>query len=222
MLSSMFDVEGFILVGGQSSRMGSDKSQLVFGTRTGVEHITAALRGLTPRIRLVGARDQGSSAGLQDVPDTYQRWGAMGGIQAALAAAQSEWVLIVACDLPLVTAELFARLWQFAQQSEGQTFDAIVPIQPDDRPQPLCAIYRRESCAAAAKQLISEDEHKPRALLAGVRTRWVNFGELSDLPGAEHFFLNVNTPKDYERAKEILAKSENVEGDTERFAEEIV
>jgi len=222
MLSSMFDVEGFILVGGQSSRMGSDKSQLVFGTRTGVEHITAALRVLTPRIRLVGARDQGSSAGLQNVPDTYQRWGALGGIQAALAAAQSEWALIVACDLPLVTAELFARLRQFAQPSQGQTFDAIVPLQPGDRPQPLCAIYRRESCSAVAKQLIGEDEHKPRALLARVRTRWVKFGELSDLPGAENLFLNVNTPNDYERAKEILAQAANVKGDTERFAEEIV
>jgi len=115
----------------------------------------------------------------------------------------------VACYLPLVTAELFARLRQFAQQSQGETFDAIVPIQPDDRPQPLCAIYRRESCSAAARQLIAEAEHKPRALLAKIRTRWVNFGELSDLPGAEHFFLNVNTPNDYERAKEILAQSEN-------------
>jgi len=222
MLSSMFDVEGFILVGGQSSRMGSDKSQLVFGTLTGVEHIAAALRVLTPRIRLVGARDQGSSAGLQNVPDMYQRWGALGGIQAALAAAQSEWALIVACDLPLVTAELFARLWHFAQQSQAETFDAIVPIQPDDRPQPLCAIYHRESCSAVATQLIGEDEHKPRALLTRVRTRWVNFGELSDLPGAEHFFLNVNTPTDYERAREILAQSENGKGDPEPFPEEIV
>src|SRR2546427_3080906 len=126
MSSSMFDVEGFILVGGQSSRMGSDKSQLVFGTQTGVEHITEALRVLTPRIRLVGARDQGSFTGLQNVTDTYQHWGSLGGIQAALAACQTEWALIVACDLPLVTAELFARLWQLARL--GETFDATVPI----------------------------------------------------------------------------------------------
>ena len=219
MLASMFDVEGFILVGGQSSRMGSDKSQLVFGTQTGVAHIAAALSVLTQKIRLVGARNQGSSAGLQSVPDTYQRWGALGGIQAALAACQTEWALIVACDLPLVTAELFARLWQLARL--GETFDAIVPIQPDDRPQPLCAIYRRESCSAVAKQLITSGEHKPRALLARVRTRWVNFSELSDLSGAGDFFLNVNTPNDYERAKEILAGSKKRKDGTERFAKEI-
>src|SRR5437879_2884837 len=104
MLARMFDVEGFILVGGQSSSMGSDKSELVFGRQTGVTHIADALRVLTPRIRLVGARDKGSSAGLQNVTDTHQRWGALGGIQAALAACQTEWALVVACDLPLVTA----------------------------------------------------------------------------------------------------------------------
>ncbi len=185
--------------------MGSDKAQLVFGDQTGVDHITAALRNLTPLVRLVGAKDHQAVNGLQNVPDAYERWGALGGIQAALAACQSEWAVIVACDLPLVTAELFARLWQFARQAEAELLDAIVPIQPDERPQPLCAIYRRESCGAAAKALIKADEHKPRALLANVRTRWVKFRELSDLPGAEHFFLNVNTPHDYERARHILA-----------------
>ena len=203
----MFDVEGFILVGGQSSRMGSDKSQLVFGTLTGVEHIAAALRRLTASVRLVGGNSQSQPAGLLNVPDTYQRWGALGGIQAALAACQSEWAVIAACDLPLLTGDLFARLWQYTSPVAGEPFDAIVPIQPDLRPQPLCGIYRRDSCAATAGQLIAEGEHKPRALLAKVRTRWVAFSELSDLPGAEDFFLNVNTPGDYERALHILAQS---------------
>ena len=204
----MFDVEGFILVGGQSSRMGSDKAQLVFGRQTGVQHITAALRALTPRVRLVGARFEGESAGLENIPDTYERWGALGGIQAALAACQSNWAVIAACDLPLVTAELFVRLWQFRRQTEGETCDAIVPIQPDNRPQPLCAIYCRESCVEVARHLITAGEHKPRALLATVRTCWVRFDELSDLPGAKDFFLNVNTPHDYERASRILAGRE--------------
>ena len=205
MLTSMFDVEGFILVGGQSSRMGSDKSRLVFGEQTGVEHIAAALRPLARRVRLVGSRDLGNDSSLQNVPDTYEHWGALGGIQAALAACQSEWAVIAACDLPLVTTELLVRLWLVASPIEARAFDTIVPIQPDGRPQPLCAFYRRDSCLPAAKQLIAGGEHKPRALLAKVRTRPVDFGEYSDLTGAEDFFLNVNTPNDYERAKEILA-----------------
>jgi molybdopterin-guanine dinucleotide biosynthesis protein A len=207
MLSRMFDVEGFILVGGQSSRMGSDKSQLVFGGQTGVERIAAALRPLTIRVRLVGSPVQGETVGLEGVPDTHERWGALGGIHAGLVACGSEWAMIAACDLPLVSTELFARLWRLTRQTALAGFDATVPIQPDERPQPLCAIYRREPCAEAAKELIAEGEHKPRALLAKVRTRWVEFRELADLPGSEHFFLNVNTPDDYEQAKKVLAGS---------------
>jgi molybdenum cofactor guanylyltransferase len=205
MLLSMFDVEGFILVGGQSSRMGSDKSQLLFSNRTAVEHIAAALRALTPTVRLVGNR--GEHPDFDNIPDTFEGWGALGGIHAALGACTSEWAVIAACDLPLVTPALFARLGRFAL---GDAFDAIVPIQPDERPQPLCAIYRRQSCLAVAASLIGLDEHKPRALLASVRTRWVNFGEISDLPGAQDFFLNVNTRDDYEHAVRILAKTGDV------------
>ena len=202
----MFDVEGFILVGGQSSRMGSDKSQLVFGAQTGVERIAAALHPLTTRVRLVGSRVHAEAVGLESIPDTHERWGALGGIHAALAACGSEWAVIAACDLPLVSTELFSRLSVLTRQTVAAGIDATVPIQPDGRPQPLCAIYRRESCAEAAQELIAGGEHKPRALLAKVRTRWVEFRELADLPGSEHFFLNVNTPDDYEHARKVLAE----------------
>jgi len=200
----MFDVEGYILVGGQSSRMGSDKSQLVFGKQTGVERIAAALRPLTARVRLVGSHVQAEANGLENVRDTHERWGALGGICAALGACQSEWAVVVACDLPLVSGDLFYRLCHLIQQSNPQTLDAIVPIQADERPQPLCAVYRRQTCSKAAEKLIAEGEHKPRALLAKVRTRWVEFRELADLPGSEHFFLNVNTSDDYQRAVRAL------------------
>src|SRR5437660_2754032 len=198
----MLDVEGFILVGGASSRMGSDKAQLKFGGRTGVDLVAAALRPKVGTVRLVGSRGEARLSPLQNVPDLHERWGALGGIHAALAACQSAWAAIVACDLPLVTYELFARLSQFAKEP----FDAVVPVQPDGRQQPLCAFYRRERCLAATERLIASDEHTPRALLASVPTRWVEFSELADLPHAERFFLNVNTPADYELAKSILGR----------------
>lgn len=197
----MFDVEGFILVGGASSRMGSDKAQLKFDGQSGVELIAAALRPNVDTVRLVGSRAEARLSPLQNIPDLHERWGALGGIHAALYACQSAWAAIVACDLPLVTDKLFARLWQFAKEP----FDAVVPVQPDGRQQPLCAFYRRESCLAATDRLIASDEHTPRAMLASVQTRRLEFSELADLPNAEHFFLNLNTPADYERAKAILA-----------------
>jgi molybdopterin-guanine dinucleotide biosynthesis protein A len=46
----------------------------------------------------------------------------------------------------------------------------------------------------------------PRALLANVRTRFVAFPEVCDLPGAESFFFNVNTPEDLKQAEAILSQ----------------
>ena len=195
----MLDVEGFILVGGASSRMGSDKSQLMFGAQTGVERIAAALRSVATRVRLVGSRNRPNDA-LENVPDTHERWGALGGIETALSACRAEWAAIVACDLPFVTRDLCLRLLMLSQQGSPE---AVVPIQPDGRPQPLCALYRREPCLLEAEKLIASGEHTPRALLANVKTRWVRSAELIDLSGAENFFFNVNTPQDYERAKQI-------------------
>src|SRR5712692_5463876 len=137
----MLDVEGFILVGGRSSRMGTDKSRLQFGGRTSVERIAAELRSITPRISLVGQGPAHSDPDLKMVPDTHEHWGALGGIHAALSAGVSDWVLIVACDLPFVTRDLCSRLRTLSQQESP---DAVVPIQPDGRPQPLCALYRRD------------------------------------------------------------------------------
>lgn len=197
----MLDVEGFILVGGASSRMGSDKAQLMFGRQTAVQLIGAELTVLADRVRVVGSRAEPEDSGFENVPDVLEHWGALGGIHSALTACQATWAFIVACDLPLVTGDLFTRLWQL----NTNTFDAIVPIQPDGRPQPLCAVYRQEANAEAAR-LIATGEHTPRALLAQVRTRWVEFQELADLTDADQLFLNVNTPSDYELAKQILER----------------
>ena len=207
----MLDVEGFILVGGASSRMGDDKSQLLFGHQTSVERIATELSSVTSKTFLVGSRQAQPKLGLKNIPDAHVRWGALGGIHTALAACEAEWALIVACDLPFVTCDLFLRLLQIARTNPAGTSDAVVPIQPDLRPQPLCALYRRQSCLKEAERLIAAGEHTPRALLAAVRTRWIEFRELTDLPGAEHFFFNVNTPSDYEQAQQILAGLQNRE-----------
>jgi molybdopterin-guanine dinucleotide biosynthesis protein A len=189
-------IEGFILVGGASSRMGRDKARLELKGRSFVERIAAALACVTVRVSVVGARE-GESADwhLPVVPDVFAKWGALGGLHAALEACRAPWAAVVACDLPFVTGELFARL-----AALRENFDAVVPVQPDGHRQPLCALYRVEPCRGRAAQLIASGERRPRALLDSARTRWVEMDELADLAGAPLFFTNVNTPEDHARA----------------------
>src|SRR5215210_2399465 len=196
----MFDVQGFILVGGASRRMGQDKAQLRLGPETLLERIVAELSPATFSVTLVGSPQAYVGHSLPTVPDVYEQWGALGGIHAALSAAKTDWIIVIACDLPFVTRDLFERLKSFGDESID-SIDSIVPMQPDGRPQPVCALYCRETCLPEIERLVSAGEHTPRALLTNVRTRYVQFEELNDLPGAENFFLNLNTPEDFERAK---------------------
>jgi molybdopterin-guanine dinucleotide biosynthesis protein A len=197
----MFDVQGFILVGGASRRMGRDKAQLRLGSQTMLERIAAQLGSVTSSVKLVGSPQAYAGHSLPTVPDVYEKWGALGGIHAALSAAKTDWIIVIACDLPFVTRDLFERLKSFADESPNESIDSIVPLQPDGRPQPVCALYRRETCLPEIERLVSAGEHTPRALLTNVRTRYVQFQELVDLPGAENFFLNLNTPEDFQHAK---------------------
>jgi molybdopterin-guanine dinucleotide biosynthesis protein A len=189
LLTQIAQLEAFILAGGASSRMGTDKSQLLIDNKTFVERIANTLLTITDAVRLVGGHENPK---LALVPDVYPQWGALGGLHAAVTACRREWAIVVACDLPFVTAELFDRL-----ASLRDDYDAVVPIQPDGRVQPLCALYRAETCARWATGLIEEGRRRPLDLIASVNTRRVEFAEIANLAQSERFFVNINTPEDY-------------------------
>jgi molybdopterin-guanine dinucleotide biosynthesis protein A len=188
----MQSISGFILIGGQSRRMGRDKSQLTIHGQTFVDLICDEMAAITTSVTVVGGAP--TETNLRHVGDVYPGWGALGGVHAALANCTSEWALVVACDFPFVKADLFLRM---ASLNVG--FDAIAPVQQDLIPQPLCTLYRVEPCLGQAEQLIKSGERKPVALLQSVRTRWMSFDELADLKGSTHFFDNINTPEDYDQ-----------------------
>jgi molybdopterin-guanine dinucleotide biosynthesis protein A len=200
----MDSIEGFILAGGQSRRMGTDKSLLTIDGQSFVERIATELSAVASSITVVGNTafsltnlPTSLQRRLKQIPDIYADWGALGGVHAALSACQASWALIVACDFPFVTEDLFIRM-----AAQGEAFDAVAPIQEDRIPQPLCSFYRVNPCLVQAGELIKSGERKPIALLQSVRTRWLLFEELSDLQNATHFFDNINTREDYARIVE--------------------
>jgi molybdopterin-guanine dinucleotide biosynthesis protein A len=195
----MPEIEGFILLGGASSRMGTDKAKLSLDGKQFVERIAEQLASVATTVKVVGAAESASSFKWENVPDVFPNWGALGGLYSALAASQADWAAIVACDLPFVTGELFVRL-----ASHRENFDAVIPVQADGRPQPLCGIYRPVKCAPIARELIEAGKRRPRDLLQKITTRWIKPEELSDIEGCADFFMNINTPEDFERAKRKL------------------
>lgn len=191
MQTKISQLQAFILAGGQSRRMGTDKSRLALADQTFSERIATRLEQVSDAVTLVGARY--AHPKYRTVADVYKEWGALGGLHAALAACESDWAIVVACDLPFVTAALFDYL-----ASLRENYDAVVPVQPDGRPQPLAALYRIVPCRERAAELIESGRRRPLDLLELVNTRWVPFNELRNLDQAEKFFVNINTPDDYD------------------------
>ena len=185
--------QAFILAGGASTRMGTDKSQLLIERQTFTDRIANTLRQVTDSVILVGRSAVDSS--LPSVPDVYPQWGALGGVHAALTACKRDWAIVVACDLPFVTSALFHHL-----ASLRLDHDAVVPVQQDGRPQPLAALYRVDPCLQTTTELIETGHRRPLDLLETVQTRWVAFAEIRNLDQAEQFFVNINTPEDYDEA----------------------
>ena len=202
------DIEGFVLAGGASSRMERDKGHLQWGATTFAERAAEALQTIaTKPVVIVGGSGFDQSMGkfrfLPDFkPDDETRRAAIFGLQTIFRNSNATWAAILACDLPFADHNLFARLATF----RNADFEAVVPVQPDGRWQPLCALYRGAACLPQVEAMLTENTWSLKELLNRIRPRFVSWAEIGDLPNSESFFLNVNTPADYSLALCLKAK----------------
>jgi molybdenum cofactor guanylyltransferase len=198
------DIDGWIIAGGTSSRMGEDKAALEIGGRKLIQIAALALSNICEgRISIAGSpRDFASQ--FPTFPDRpAQGLGPISGIETALSNGSTEWIAVISCDMPFVTGEVFNLLVHHARPDD----DAVVPVQLDWRPQPLCALYRRESVLTAVREVMDPMDRSLRNLLSRLATHYVPYSAFCDLPNADHLFFNINTPADYERAKGVIQNS---------------
>lgn len=194
----MTDATGFITAGGRSSRMGQDKSWLQLSGRSMIEYVISALAPATQTIAIIANRPEYQRLGLPVFADSHSDIGPLEAIRTALENSLTSRVVLVGCDLPFVTPDLFKLLLSIP----GDQY-ATVPIGPDGRLEPLCAIYRREA-QPVVSELIRQGDRKVSLLFDRVPTRLVAFEELRHLSGANVFFENINTPDDYARVRDWL------------------
>ncbi|MGH9389302.1 MAG: molybdenum cofactor guanylyltransferase [Vicinamibacteria bacterium] len=191
-------VEGAILAGGTSRRMGRDKLVLPFGSGTVLQAISEALLPLVERLRLIG-RD--STPGLPfpaSQPDIHPGLGPLSGIHAALATAEADRVLVVACDLPFVTTAFLRGLVEGLSPS----LDAVVPC-PGGQAVAVCALYR-VTCLEGLAGRLERRELGASDFAKSLNARFLDDRDLTSLDPSGHCLLNLNPPLDYEKAREIL------------------
>jgi molybdopterin-guanine dinucleotide biosynthesis protein A len=184
-----------ILAGGRARRLGGrDQSRLVVGGRTILERQLDVLRRLVPRIVIVAnAPEPFVGAGVPVLTDAVPGCGSLGGIATAVEDAGGP-VLILACDMPFVTAPFLARLIE-----AGREADIAIPRGLDGY-QPLCANYA-PSCAGPLRRRIEQGALKVVDLLADVRVRELGPDEIAPFDPDGLLLLNVNTADDLVRAQ---------------------
>ncbi len=114
--------------------MGRDKARLPFRGGDLAGAVAAEVALAAGNVTLVGHPD------LPGIADRYPGEGPLGGILTALHHSSTDWNLIVACDMPEISAGFLTGLVAHAMQSQA---DVVLPFDADGRPQPLCAVYRR-------------------------------------------------------------------------------
>jgi molybdopterin-guanine dinucleotide biosynthesis protein A len=192
---------GAVVAGGRSVRFGRNKALARFGDATVIERVVAALRPVVSRL-IVIANDPEPYRFLS-LPihfDLRPGCGALGGIHTAVAAGLGRRVLVVSCDLPLITTELLGLLASLADSA-----DVVVP-QGKTGIQPLCAVYG-PACLPAIEARLERDELRVIGFYSAVQVRRIGAEELEPLGDEERLFLNINTPDEYQRALALAGLS---------------
>ena len=183
------DIAAFILAGGKSSRMGSDKAFVVLDGRTLLQRALNLARFLTADVRIVG--DRGKFAPFAPViEDVFRDCGPLGGIHSALRASTAELNLMLAVDVPFLSTALLEYLIMCARKSNTA---AVTVAHVSGRLHPLCAVYRPRFVDAAENALRS-GRYKIDALFAAPQTRIVSEKELEAAGFFSSMFRNLNTP----------------------------
>jgi len=184
-------VTAFVLAGGHSSRMGSDKALLRLGGLTLLERALQTSRQIAEHVYIVGPRERYALFG-DVIEDLYPDCGPLGGIHAALSATTTDLNLMLSVDMPLMTASFLE--WLVSQARPAP--ESIVVPHALGGLQPLCAIYRPH-VRVAAEEALQRGAYKIGRMFEAVSTREISPREIEAAGFSADLFRNVNTSEDY-------------------------
>lgn len=176
---------GYVLAGGRSSRMGCDKALLPIDGGTLIELVAGLVQVVAGRVTIIAPPGRYPDLRFPVIGDQFENCGPLSGVFTALNVSQSPWNLIVACDMPALTAAFLEDLFRVAELSDA---DAVVPETAAGL-DPLCAVYHRR-CLDKASIAIDRKILKMHDFVSTLRIlRWpvLNASPLR----------NVNTPAEW-------------------------
>jgi molybdenum cofactor guanylyltransferase len=188
--------------------MGRDKALLEFDGLPLVAHAVRKLETFCQPVAICGNGPALASFG-RLIPDGFAGAGPMAALVSATADAASNsreaLAVFLPVDVPLLPAEVLARLAARAQSSGKWA----TLLEADGHAQPLCAIYRAKMAEPLQSQLAAGELKVMRAVESICGPSLLDRVPLADIydgtspPGSDHWFLNVNSPADLEKATQL-------------------
>jgi molybdenum cofactor guanylyltransferase len=184
------DLNGLILVGGKSTRMGKDKFAIDYHGQPEWHRIKELLAPYVISTHVSVSPQQAEDfTGVDTIVDRWQDIGPINGIASALQTYPDHAWLVIACDMPGLTANTIDRLLN----ARNPKADATLYTDPRGNFEPLCAIYE-PSILPAFLSAIDAGNHGLNRCLRACNTHTV----VLDDPNALH---NINTPQESESYK---------------------
>ena len=182
------DISGFILAGGKSSRMGTDKALLWFQNEPLLKHMIRLIEPFCINVALSGQNTDYDRFNVNMVPDMFSGCGPIAGIYSSLYHSSTDLNLIISVDVPFVNEELIRYLiLNFGE------YDCIIP-EHNSGVEPLVGLYHKR-ILPVLEEMIKNGDNKLMNLLAKLNTRFLSCNNLiSKYP---RLFMNINSPEDY-------------------------
>jgi molybdopterin-guanine dinucleotide biosynthesis protein A len=177
---------GYVLVGGNSSRMGRDKALLPGQFRYVVDDIAKRVKAVTGSVVLIGDPDRYHELQYPCIGDIRPGSGPLSGLEAALLGTSNNLNLVLACDMPAVDVTHLLSLIERALVSES---NCVATRDASGRVHPLCAVYKKD-CLPVIQCRLDENRLSLMGLLDEVRTEYL---------GVQSVIENINTPEEWAR-----------------------
>lgn len=196
-------VAGLILAGGKSARFGSNKAFAEVDGIPMIQRAAGLFAGLFSHTLLsTNTPELYRHLGLPMVADRYPGDGPLAGIHAAMSDIRHQWLLVVACDMPLLRKSF---LHCMMEKALAGGIDAIVP-RVNGRAEPLCALYHRRTLPVA-REMLENKERRMHEFLSRISVRFLDDDELGDWGRVSGLFHNVNRLEDLALARSLVQDS---------------
>ena len=197
------EVSGIVLAGGKSRRLGRDKAIEPVGGEPLLSRVIGRLSQVAEQTVVVVADTERASQlplprSAKVAVDLYPGGGSLGGIFTGLSAADGEWGIVVACDMPFLNVELFRHMLTLR---DG--VDAVVPVL-EGRPEPTHAVYSK-ACLPHMESRLQADDLKIARFFDEVQVSYVSQVDVEKRDPDHLSFFNVNTQEDLDTALSLVA-----------------